>query len=95
MYHKVLKQELGELNFKLAQKQRRLRIVLTPEEVLKILNRLNGRNRIIVEILYGGGLRVNDCLSLRVQDVCLKTCAVTISGGKGNKDRQSILSQLC
>ena len=93
MYHKVLKQELGELDFKLAQKQRRLPIVLTPEEVLKILNRLDGRNKTIVEMLYGSGLRVNECLALRVQDICLKTCAVTIRGGKGNKDRQSILSQ--
>ncbi|MCC5854797.1 MAG: integron integrase [Idiomarina sp.] len=93
MYHKILKQDLGELDFKLAQKQRRLPVVLTPEEVLKILNKLDGRNKTIIEVLYGSGLRVNECLALRVQDICLKTCAVTIREGKGNKDRQSILSQ--
>ncbi|MCH8502655.1 MAG: integron integrase [Aliidiomarina sp.] len=93
MYHKVLKQDLGEFDFKLAQKPRSLPIVLTPEEVLKILNKLDGRNKTIVEMLYGSGLRVNECLALRVQDICLKTFAVNIRGGKGNKDRQSILSQ--
>ena len=71
MYHKVLKIELGELGFKLAQKQQRLPIVLTPEEVLKILNQLEGRNRVIIEMLYGSGLRVSECLGLRVQDICL------------------------
>ena len=71
MYHKVFKIELGELGFKLAQKQQRLPIVLTPEEVLKILNQLEGRNKVIIEMLYGSGLRVSECLGLRVQDICL------------------------
>lgn len=93
MYHKVLKIELGELGFKLAQKQQRLPIVLTPEEVLKILNQLEGRNRVIIEMLYGSGLRVSECLGLRVQDICLTSCSVTVRDGKGNKDRQTLLSQ--
>lgn len=93
MYHKVLKQDLGTLDFKLAQKQRNLPVVLTPEEVLKVLSQLEGRNQTIIEMLYGSGLRVNECLSLRVKDICLKSCSVTVRNGKANKDRQSILSQ--
>lgn len=93
MYQKVLKIELGELGFKLAQKQQRLPIVLTPEEVLKILNQLEGRNQVIIEMLYGSGLRVSECLSLRVQDICLSSLSVTVRDGKGNKDRQTLLSQ--
>lgn len=93
MYHKVLGQKLGELSFKLASHQRRLPVVLTPEEVLRILQHLEGRNRLIIELLYGSGMRISECLRLRVQDICSNTQAITVRDSKGNKDRQTLLSQ--
>lgn len=66
--HKCLERELGDLGFTGVRKQRNLPTVLTPSEVMRIIRELEGRNRLIVELLYGSGLRVNECLRLRVQD---------------------------
>ncbi|RUO21276.1 recombinase XerD [Aliidiomarina iranensis] len=93
MYQKVLGKELGDLGFTLATYQRKLPVVLTAQEVLSIINNMNGIYGLIIELLYGSGLRVNECLRLRVQDICLKTSALTVRDGKGNKDRQTLLSQ--
>ena len=92
MYHKHLGIELGNLGFTLAQKQRVLPTVLSPSEVKKILDNLEGRDRLIVEIMYGSGLRVSECLRLRVQDLDFERGSLTIRDGKGHKDRQTILS---
>lgn len=92
MYRYVIKKELGELDFKLAQKQRRLPTVLNPPEIKKILEALNGRDKLIFELLYGSGLRIGECLSFRVKDINLDRLSVTVVNGKGNKDRQTILS---
>ena len=93
LYHKALNQELGDLNFSLATKQRSLPVVLSPEEVQRILNELTGRNKLIIELLYGSGLRVSEALRLRVQDINFCNAAVTVRDGKGKKDRQTLLSQ--
>lgn len=92
MYHKVLKQPLGHLGFSLATKQRILPSVLYPNEVAAILNQMEGRNRLIVELLYGSGLRVSECLRLRAQDIDLQRLSLTVKDGKGRKDRQTLLS---
>ncbi len=56
------------------------------------LSALEGRNRLIIALLYGSGLRVNECLRLRVQDVDLERKCLVVRSGKGNKDRQTLLS---
>ncbi len=95
LYKKVLKQEVGDLGFTLATKQRHLPIVLNTSEVHAILSLLSGRNALIIQLLYGSGLRITECLRLRVQDIDLDKLSLTIRDGKGNKDRQTILSQHC
>ncbi|MBG56969.1 MAG: recombinase XerD [Porticoccus sp.] len=92
LYHKFLGIELGDLGFSLATKQRSLPTVLTREEVSNIIGSLSGRNRLIIELLYGSGLRVSECLRLRVQDIDLQGLSLTVRNGKGNKDRQTLLS---
>ncbi|RUO47879.1 hypothetical protein CWE24_07770 [Pseudidiomarina donghaiensis] len=67
LYHKALNHELGDLNFSLATKQRQLPVVLSPEEVQRILNQLSGRNKLIIELLYGSGLRVSEALQPAVK----------------------------
>ncbi len=64
LYNQFLNQPLG---FKYAKKQRRLPIVLTPLEIQTILSHLTGRDNIIFSILYGSGLRITECLRLRIQ----------------------------
>ncbi|UTW45404.1 integron integrase [bacterium SCSIO 12696] len=92
MYQKVLKIDLGDLGFTLATRQRTLPTVLTPLEVKRIISQLSGKHKLIIELLYGSGLRVSECLRLRVKDVDLDRLSITIHNGKGRKDRQTLLS---
>lgn len=93
LYQKVLKNELGELGFSLAKRQRRLPSVLTPAEVALILQQLHGRDRLIIQLLYGSGLRVTEALRLRVQDIDFANYSICVRDAKGNKDRQTLLSE--
>ena len=85
LYHKFLHIELGDLGFKLATKQRVLPIGLSPHEITMIFNALDGRNRLIFEMLYDSGLRITECLRLRVQDIDIHRLSITVRDGKGNK----------
>lgn len=93
LFEKFLKREVGDLGFRLATKQRSLPTVLTRQEVAAILQQLDGRNKLILQLMYGSGLRVSEALGLRVQDVDLGRQALTIFNGKGRKDRQTVLSE--
>ncbi|QQX78707.1 integron integrase [Shewanella sp. KX20019] len=95
LYQKCLKVELGDLGFSLATKQRTLPTVLSPKEVSLILKNMDGTAKLVVEMLYGSGMRVNECLRLRLQDINIDNLSLTIRDGKGNKDRQTLLSQSC
>ncbi len=93
LYHKVLRQELGDLGFALATRQRTLPTVLDPREVRQVIDELQGHTRLAVQLMYGSGLRVSEALRLRVQDVDLVRAAVMVRDAKGRKDRQTLLSQ--
>ncbi|MDT8866659.1 integron integrase [Vibrio fluvialis] len=95
LYQKHLHYELGDLGFCYATKQRHLPTVLSQLEISLILNELHGRDRLIIELLDGSGLRVSECLRLRVQDIDIVRASLTVRGGKGHKDRQTILSHKC
>ena len=56
LYHKFLRQELGELGFELARRQRQLPVVLNPSEIQRILSQLTGHYRLAIELMYGSGL---------------------------------------
>jgi integron integrase len=66
-------------------------MVLTREEVFKPLVRLDGTNRIIGSILYGSGLRLLECLRLRVKDIDFGYSSIHVHEGKGRKDRIVVL----
>lgn len=93
LYRQHLHIELGELGFTLASKQRRLPTVLSKTEVRDVLEHLHGTAKLVIEILYGSGLRINECLRLRIQDINLESLSLLVRDGKGNKDRQTLLSQ--
>lgn len=93
LYHKILKQDLGDLGFALATKQRHLPSVLTSAEIALILQHLGPRDRLIIELLYASGLRITEALRLRVQDIDFSYHTITVRDGKGNKDRQTLLSE--
>lgn len=92
LYNQFLNQPLGDIGFHYAKRQRRLPVVLTMQEVQLILDNLSGRDKIIFSILYGSGLRITECLRLRVKDIDFQHGGITVHDGKGGKDRQTILS---
>ncbi|MDY7093623.1 MAG: integron integrase [Acidobacteriota bacterium] len=91
LYRHVLEEELGELQIIRARRKRKLPVVLTRSEVRRILNQASGSPKLVLSVLYGGGLRLLEGLRLRVKDVDLETCQLTVRDGKGEKDRLTIL----
>ncbi|HWA57255.1 MAG TPA: integron integrase [Gemmatimonadales bacterium] len=73
---------------------RRVPVVLSPQEVKDLLAQLEGVPWLIAVLLYGGGLRLLECLQLRVKDVDLRRNEIAIRGGKGDKDRWAPLPQV-
>ncbi len=74
-----------------AKRPERLPVVLTREEVRAVIQRLEGVPRLMAYLLYGAGLRVLECCRLRVQDVDFATNQIVVRGGKGDKDRVTML----
>lgn len=93
LYNQFLKQPLGDLQFSHAKQYRKLPVVLAASEIKSILACLDGRNLLIFSLLYGSGLRITECLRIRLQDIDLDKNILTIRDGKGGKDRTTILSR--
>ena len=92
LYKKVLDIDLGEGIAPTQSKRRRnLPTVLTSEEVSRLLDQLQGRHALMAKLLYGGGLRLMECVRLRVKDVDFGQGRIFIRNGKGGKDRSVIL----
>lgn len=92
LYRHVLRREVGELGDIIrARRPRRLPVVLSREEVRQVLDQLSGDKHLIVALLYGSGLRLIECLRLRIQDVDLDRHEILVRGGKGSQDRLTML----
>ena len=92
LYRDVLEVDLPWLDgIVRAKRPERLPVVLTRDEVRAVLQRLEGVPRLMACLLYGAGLRVLECCRLRVQDVDFATNQIVVRGGKGDKDRVTML----
>ena len=93
LYREVLQIDLpkDQLNIVRAKKPTRLPIVLTRDETRRLLAAMQGVPRLVAQILYGSGLRLSEALRLRVQDIDMERLQILVRGGKGNKDRRTIL----
>jgi integron integrase len=92
LYKEVLKQEIGWLQgVERAKRPSRLPVVLTRDEVHKIFAHLHGTHRLMAGLLYGSGLRLMECVRLRVKDVDLGYLRIIVRDGKGGKDRVTML----
>src|SRR5438445_954233 len=92
LYKEVLRQEIGWLEgVQRAKRPARLPVVLTRDEVHKIFAHLHGMHRLMAGLLYGSGLRLMECVRLRVKDVDLGYLRITVRDGKGGKDRVTML----
>ncbi|NLV30082.1 MAG: integron integrase [Acidobacteria bacterium] len=74
-----------------AKVPRRLPVVLTRDEVGRVLEQLRGTVRLMVTLLYGSGLRLLECARLRIKDVDFQLHQITVRAGKGDKDRVTLL----
>jgi integron integrase len=68
-------------------------VVLGLNEVRQVLEALRGVPRLVASLLYGGGLRLQECLELRVKDIDFERCEITVRRGKGQKDRRVMLPE--
>ncbi len=92
-YRHVLGREITGLEFSLAKRPRNLPTVLSHDEVAAILSQLSGVHKLLVALLYGSGLRINEALRLRVKDIDFSARAIFVFRGKGQKDRYTLLPQ--
>jgi len=86
VYKEVLKQEIGWLEkVERARKPAKLPVVLTRSEVKEIFARLHGTPKLMAGLLYGSGLRLMECVRLRVKDIDFALAQITVRDGKGAK----------
>jgi integrase len=76
---------------RLRKSEKRLPVVLDVKEVMAVLDRVDGVCGLMARIQYGGGLRMNELVNLRVKDVDEGRGIITVRGGKGDKDRTTVL----
>ena len=94
LYRHVIGREVGDIDDVIrARKPKRLPVVMDRDEVKAILSTLTGDKRIMATIMYGAGLRLMECLRLRVQDIDFSRNTIFIRDGKGAKDRISVLPE--
>ena len=92
LYKKVLAQPLGEaIDAVRAERKSNVPVVLTREEVSRVIAVLEGVPQLIVKLLYGSGLRILETVRVRVKDVDFEMKQVTVRSGKGEKDRFTTL----
>ncbi|WP_138429615.1 integron integrase [Fodinibius saliphilus] len=94
LYKQVMEKKLGQFdNLTRAKESNHLPVVLSRYEARKIIGLMNGDAQLMVELLYGSGLRQSECLRLRVKDIDFEFNQLWIRNGKGNKDRTTVLPQ--
>lgn len=92
LYRQVLNEPIEWVdNVERAKKPQRLPVVFRREEVRTLLSHLRGEMWLMASLLYGSGLRLMECLRLRVKDVDFPRLQITVREGKGNKDRVTVL----
>ena len=92
LYRVVLNLELPFIEgIERAKSPSRIPVVLTPEEAARIISNLDGVYKLMASLLYGSGLRVMECMRLRVKDVDFDYRQIVVRDGKGEKDRRTML----
>lgn len=90
----ALGKDLGDFrDFTRARRFTRMPVVLTRDECMLLFDQLTGTTRMMAELMYGSGLRLLELLRLRVKDVDLMRGMITVRGGKGDRDRATVLPE--
>ena len=88
-----LRRSVGEFDFQRARSRRRMPVVLSRTECQAVFAQLTGTNRLMAELMYGAGLRLMELLRLRVHHLDLERSQIHVYGGKGDKDRMTVLPE--
>lgn len=91
--YKLYGVELGSLDIVRAKKSTYLPTVLTHDEAMRVIEQLDGQYRIMAQLMYGGGLRLMECLRLRIKDVDFENRTLTLRDTKSNRDRATVLPE--
>ncbi len=94
LFRNVWSKEPAGIDAVRARLPKRLPTVLTPDEVRKVLKTAAGLPGLIIRLIYSSGIRLSEALNLRVQDLNLQNCSLTIRSGKGDKDRITIMGRM-
>lgn len=92
-YSRFLNRPIEGINPVKAKKQRRIPVVFSAEEARRIFDYLDGPYKLAGQLMYGSGLRVSECLRLRVKDIEFSAQQIIVRDGKGGKDRRTLLPQ--
>lgn len=96
LYKRVLETDPGWFDgLTRVQRKKSLPVVLSEGEVLRVLSAMSGTPRLMAQLLYGAGLRVMECMTLRVKDFDFDRGTIVVRSGKGNKDRVTLLPKFC
>ena len=90
LFQRCLEIDLGKLEYVRPKPRRRLAQVLTHAEAMSIVEKLPYPSSVIVRLIYGSGLRLMECVRLRVKDIDFGRHELIVRDGKGNKDRRSL-----
>lgn len=91
LFRHVLDKEVSGMDATVrANRPKKLPVVLSREEVRSILEVMNGVTWLMASLIYGGGLRIDECLKLRIKDIDFDRGFLTVRSGKGGKDRQTL-----
>ncbi len=94
LYRHVLGREVGQLDELVrARRPRRLPVVMSRQDVRAVLARLRGAEWLAAALLYGAGLRLLECLTLRVQDIDFTRREILVRDAKGGRDRRTMLPE--
>lgn len=88
-----LKRSLGEFSFRRAAAKERMPVVLSRDECRRLFEQLSGTSRLMAELAYGSGLRLMELLRLRVHHLDLERRQLKVYGGKGDKDRMTVIPE--
>jgi len=92
LYRSVLQQELPELdNLRRIKRYKSIPVVMSTQEVAATFARMSGTTRLMAELIYGTGMRIHECMTLRVKDIDFDLRSITVRAAKGNKDRATLL----
>lgn len=94
LYRQVLQIDVGDLNYlRNVRRFKNIPTVLGKDEVVQLFRKMEGTTKLMTGLLYGAGLRVNECVTLRVQDIDLSHKTITVRNSKGKQARVILIPQ--